>query len=63
VALFSGVQLMILGVLGEYLGRMYLGHTRTPQYIVRYTLPAAQTRAADSPKPPANTSGNALRSA
>ena len=37
IVLFSGLQLMILGVVGEYLGRMYLGHTRTPQYIVRYT--------------------------
>jgi undecaprenyl-phosphate 4-deoxy-4-formamido-L-arabinose transferase len=38
VVLFSGVQLMILGVVGEYLGRMYLGHTATPQYVVRYTI-------------------------
>ena len=36
IVLFSGIQLMILGVVGEYLGRLYLGHTRTPQYIVRY---------------------------
>jgi glycosyltransferase involved in cell wall biosynthesis len=36
IVLFSGLQLMILGVVGEYLGRLYLGHTRTPQYIVRY---------------------------
>ncbi len=39
VVFFSGLQLMILGVVGEYLGRMYLGHTRTPQYIVRYAIP------------------------
>ena len=37
IVLFSGLQLMILGVVGEYLGRLYLGHTRTPQYIVRYS--------------------------
>jgi glycosyltransferase involved in cell wall biosynthesis len=37
IVCFSGVQLMILGVVGEYLGRLYLGHTGTPQYIVRYT--------------------------
>jgi undecaprenyl-phosphate 4-deoxy-4-formamido-L-arabinose transferase len=36
IVLFSGIQLMILGVVGEYLGRMYLGHTKTPQYVVRY---------------------------
>ena len=38
IVLFSGIQLMILGVIGEYLGRMYLGHTRTPQYVVRYEI-------------------------
>lgn len=32
----SGVQLMILGLVGEYLGRLYLDQTGTPQYIVRY---------------------------
>ena len=40
VVFFSGLQLMILGIVGEYLGRMYLGHTRTPQFVVRYTLAA-----------------------
>ncbi len=40
IVCFSGLQLMILGLIGEYLGRLYLGHTRTPQYIVRYTTPA-----------------------
>ena len=38
VVLLSGLQLMILGMIGEYLGRLYLGHTRTPQYIVRYLI-------------------------
>src|SRR3954468_18067562 len=33
---FSGIQLMILGVAGEYLGRLYLDQTGTPQYVVRY---------------------------
>jgi glycosyltransferase involved in cell wall biosynthesis len=41
IALFSGIQLMILGLVGEYLGRMYLGHTRTPQYVVRYATRAS----------------------
>jgi glycosyltransferase involved in cell wall biosynthesis len=35
VVFFSGVQLMILGLVGEYLGRLYLDQTGTPQYIVR----------------------------
>lgn len=32
---FSGVQLLILGLLGEYVGTMFLGQNQTPQYIVR----------------------------
>jgi len=35
LVIFSGVQLIALGVIGEYLGRLFLGHNRTPQYIVR----------------------------
>jgi glycosyltransferase involved in cell wall biosynthesis len=40
IVFFSGVQLMILGLVGEYLGRLYLDHTGTPQYTVRYVTPA-----------------------
>ena len=36
ITFFSGLQLMILGLIGEYLGRLYLDHTGTPQFIVRY---------------------------
>ncbi len=35
IVFFSGVQLVILGLVGEYLGRLYLDQTGTPQYIVR----------------------------
>jgi len=38
VVFFSGIQLMILGLVGEYLGRLYLDQTGTPQYVVRYTM-------------------------
>jgi len=40
IVFFSGVQLMILGLIGEYLGRLYLDQTGTPQYIVRYVTHA-----------------------
>jgi len=36
IVLIAGIQLMILGLVGEYLGRLYLDHTGTPQYVVRY---------------------------
>jgi glycosyltransferase involved in cell wall biosynthesis len=38
VVFFAGIQLMILGLVGEYLGRLYLDQTGTPQYVVRYTM-------------------------
>jgi len=40
IVFFSGIQLMILGLIGEYLGRLYLDHTGTPQSIVRYAMGA-----------------------
>lgn len=35
VLLLSGLQLMLLGIVGEYLGRVFLTANRKPQYIVR----------------------------
>ena len=46
VVFFSGIQLMILGLVGEYLGRLYLDQTGTPQYIVRYAM---RERSKDQP--------------
>ena len=36
VLLLSGVQLSILGIAGEYLGRLFLTANRKPQFIVRH---------------------------
>jgi undecaprenyl-phosphate 4-deoxy-4-formamido-L-arabinose transferase len=35
VLLFSGAQLVVLGVMGEYLGRIHLTNNRKPQFVVR----------------------------
>ena len=35
VLILSGVQLVILGMIGEYLGRMFLTTNQRPQYLVR----------------------------
>jgi glycosyltransferase involved in cell wall biosynthesis len=35
VLLLSGVQLLILGIVGEYLGRLYLTANGKPQYIIK----------------------------
>lgn len=35
VSLFSGIQLMALGMVGEYLGRMFISQNKKPQYSIR----------------------------
>ncbi len=35
VLVLAGVQLVLVGVIGEYLGRMFLAVNRKPQYLVR----------------------------
>jgi polyisoprenyl-phosphate glycosyltransferase len=35
VLILSGVQLLVLGVIGEFLGRLYLTETNNPQYVIR----------------------------
>ncbi len=41
VLVFAGIQLLTLGLIGEYLGRLYLMHRGKPQYAVRTKLEAA----------------------
>ena len=38
IVFFSGIQLVILGVIGEYLGRLFLDHSKNPQFTVRYVM-------------------------
>ncbi len=49
VLLLSGVQLLILGIVGEYLGRLYLTINGKPQSIVATVERAS---AAQAPAPP-----------
>lgn len=35
ILIFSGVQLMMLGLMGEYMGKLFLTNNQTPQYIIR----------------------------
>jgi hypothetical protein len=43
--LLSGTQLLLLGILGEYVGRIYLGVSEKPQSVVRerVTSPRPET--------------------
>ena len=38
VLLFSGAQLVMLGLIGEYLGRMFLTINQRPQAVVREVI-------------------------
>jgi undecaprenyl-phosphate 4-deoxy-4-formamido-L-arabinose transferase len=54
VLVLAGVQLIVVGLIGEYLGRMFLAVNRKPQYLVREVF----TRGADGvevERPPVNT--------
>ncbi len=35
ILIFSGVQLVMLGLIGEYLGKLFLTDNQTPQYVIR----------------------------
>ncbi|MGE3818059.1 MAG: glycosyltransferase family 2 protein [Isosphaeraceae bacterium] len=46
--LFSGVQFLMLGLMGEYVGRLFLSGNQTPQFVVREVFqggaPSCQSR-------------------
>jgi undecaprenyl-phosphate 4-deoxy-4-formamido-L-arabinose transferase len=42
ILVLGGLQLLSLGIIGEYLGRMHLNVNRKPQYTVRTVLPASR---------------------
>lgn len=35
ILIFSGIQLFALGMIGEYIGRLFLSHNRLPQFIIK----------------------------
>ena len=47
--LISGVQLVMLGLLGEYLGRLFMTANRKPQSLVREVVPPAAESAQPQP--------------
>ncbi len=50
---FSGIQLLFIGVLGEYLGRVYEEVKMRPRYIVARRLGGSPIDTAPAPLPPA----------
>jgi len=55
VLLLSGVQLLIRGIIGEYLGRLYLTANQRPQSVVK------EVRHTEPCDPAANRSPSLLR--
>ena len=51
VLLLSGVQLVILGIVGEYLGRLYLTANRKPQSVVK-SITRADATGTEAARPP-----------
>jgi undecaprenyl-phosphate 4-deoxy-4-formamido-L-arabinose transferase len=35
IVIFAGIQLFALGMIGEYVGRLFLSHNRLPQFVIR----------------------------
>jgi undecaprenyl-phosphate 4-deoxy-4-formamido-L-arabinose transferase len=48
ILILGGAQLMALGVIGEYLGRLHLNVNRKPQYVVRQVRSQAEVAEASS---------------
>ena len=53
IAFFGGLQLMILGIIGEYLGRTYEEAKHRPLYLLERGKPADCGQAAPAGFPPA----------
>jgi hypothetical protein len=43
ILVLGGIQLLALGVMGEYLGRLHINVNRKPQYVERQVLTSAPT--------------------
>ena len=55
VLVLAGVQLVLVGLIGEYLGRMFLAVNRKPQYLVRevfHRAPGEGTAGIEVERPP-----------
>lgn len=58
VLVLGGMQLLALGILGEYVGRMHLNVNRKPQYVERCVLTRQRTDKALSPNHAAGSEGS-----
>lgn len=54
VLVLAGVQLIVVGLIGEYLGRMFLAVNRKPQYLVREVFRRGES-GLETERPPVET--------
>jgi undecaprenyl-phosphate 4-deoxy-4-formamido-L-arabinose transferase len=47
ITLLAGIQLIVVGLVGEYLGRMLLNQNKKPQYSIRMSLEKADKKDKD----------------
>jgi len=59
ILILGGAQLLALGVIGEYLGRLHLNVNRKPQYVVRYLKRGAAATATESGETTSDDRANA----
>ncbi|GEM_PF-3523500 len=50
--MIGSAQLMVLGIVGEYIGRLYMESKRRPIYLVDSIVRKQATETVSSPKPP-----------
>jgi undecaprenyl-phosphate 4-deoxy-4-formamido-L-arabinose transferase len=65
ILLFAGIQLVMLGVMGEYLGRLFLTENQTPQFVVREIMdvPPSDEEHSSTPVAPVASGGQEIRHA
>ena len=43
IVFIGGMLMIMLGLIGEYIGRIYISINNSPQYVIREEIPAGKT--------------------
>ena len=50
IVFFGGMIMLMLGMIGEYIGRIYISLNRSPQYVIRETINVEKVSEETSPR-------------